>query len=106
MDFVRESGGVAGSVLITTRFVWPYGGRSVFLSGSFTGFSEHWPMTPVEGCPTVFQTICSLPPGYHQTKHGTTFVGTYGSGNALLDDKWVFIQLLESRVRAIVVIIY
>ncbi|KAL0376474.1 UNVERIFIED_CONTAM: Sucrose nonfermenting 4-like protein [Sesamum calycinum] len=23
-------------------------------------------MTPVEGCPTVFQTICSLPPGYHQ----------------------------------------
>lgn len=25
-----------------------------------------WPMTPVEGCPTVFQTICSLPPGYHQ----------------------------------------
>lgn len=26
----------------------------------------HWPMTPVEGCPTVFQTICSLPPGFHQ----------------------------------------
>ncbi|KAL0388761.1 UNVERIFIED_CONTAM: Sucrose nonfermenting 4-like protein [Sesamum radiatum] len=25
-------------------------------------------MTPVEGCPTVFQTICSLPPGYHQYK--------------------------------------
>ncbi|KAK6117360.1 hypothetical protein DH2020_048878 [Rehmannia glutinosa] len=45
-------------VLIPTRFVWPYGGRVVFISGSFT----------VEGCPTVFQTICSLPPGFHQYK--------------------------------------
>ncbi|KAG6400090.1 hypothetical protein SASPL_141578 [Salvia splendens] len=25
-------------------------------------------MTPVEGCPMVFQTICSLPPGCHQYK--------------------------------------
>ncbi|XP_022844693.1 sucrose nonfermenting 4-like protein isoform X2 [Olea europaea var. sylvestris] len=26
-------------------------------------------MTPLEGCPTVFQTICSLPSGYHQYKY-------------------------------------
>ncbi|XP_011071458.1 sucrose nonfermenting 4-like protein [Sesamum indicum] len=63
MDYLRES----GLVLIPTRFVWPYGGRSVYISGSFTGWTQ-WPMTPVEGCPTVFQTICSLPPGYHQYK--------------------------------------
>ncbi|KAH6756211.1 sucrose nonfermenting-like protein [Perilla frutescens var. hirtella] len=63
MDFSRES----GIVLIPTRFVWPYGGRVVYISGSFTGWTQ-WPMTPVEGCPTVFQTICSLPPGYHQYK--------------------------------------
>jgi CBS domain-containing protein len=64
MDFVRESAGT----LIPTRFVWPYGGRSVYLSGSFTGWTDHLQMTPVEGCPTVYQTICSLPPGFHQYK--------------------------------------
>ncbi|KAI3459286.1 hypothetical protein Pfo_015949 [Paulownia fortunei] len=63
MDYSRES----RMVLIPRRFVWPYGGRIVYISGSFTGWTQ-WPMTPVEGCPTVFQTICSLPPGYHQYK--------------------------------------
>lgn len=57
----------SGSVLLPIRFVWPHGGRSVYLIGSFTGWMQ-WPMTPVEGCPTVFQTICSLPPGYYQYK--------------------------------------
>lgn len=37
MDYARESSGVVGATLIPTRFVWPYGGRSVYLSGSFTG---------------------------------------------------------------------
>lgn len=69
MDYAKETGETpAGSALIPMRFVWPYGGESVFLCGSFTGWSGHYPMTPVEGCPTVFQTICSLPPGYHQYK--------------------------------------
>ncbi|XP_058084032.1 sucrose nonfermenting 4-like protein isoform X2 [Magnolia sinica] len=31
-------------------------------------WSEHLPMSPVEGCPTVFQAICSLTPGLHQYK--------------------------------------
>ncbi|GAB2287329.1 AMP-activated serine/threonine-protein kinase regulatory subunit [Dionaea muscipula] len=59
---------VAGTVLIPTRFVWRYGGRRVFLSGSFTGWSEHILMSPMEGYPTVFQVICNLTPGYHQFK--------------------------------------
>ncbi|XP_073275209.1 sucrose nonfermenting 4-like protein isoform X3 [Primulina huaijiensis] len=63
MDYANET----GMVLIPTRFVWPYGGRDIYISGSFTGWTP-WPMTPVEGCPTVFQTICSLPRGYHQYK--------------------------------------
>ncbi|XP_051129290.1 sucrose nonfermenting 4-like protein isoform X2 [Andrographis paniculata] len=63
MDFSREG----GMVLVPTRFVWPHGGSVVCISGSFTGWTQ-WPMTPVEGCPTVFQTICSLPCGYHQYK--------------------------------------
>jgi hypothetical protein len=29
-------------------------------------WSEHLPMSPVEGCPTVFQAICSLSPGIHE----------------------------------------
>lgn len=45
MDYPPESGAAsaAGTVLITTRFVWPHGGRSVYLSGSFTGsdFNVH-----------------------------------------------------------------
>ncbi|KAL8515604.1 hypothetical protein ACS0TY_014337 [Phlomoides rotata] len=61
MDYSHESG------LVFTRFVWPHGGRVVYISASFTGWTQ-WPMTPVEGCPTVFQTICSLPPGYHEYK--------------------------------------
>ncbi|XP_024026913.1 sucrose nonfermenting 4-like protein isoform X2 [Morus notabilis] len=64
----ESSGGHAGSILIPTRFVWPYGGRRVFLSGSFTRWSEHIPMSPVEGCPTVFQVVWNLSPGYHQYK--------------------------------------
>lgn len=67
-DGGHESSGVTGTVLVPTRFVWPYGGRRVFLSGSFTRWSEHILMSPMEGCPTVFQVIYSLAPGYHQYK--------------------------------------
>ncbi|KAM6545204.1 hypothetical protein CsatB_025940 [Cannabis sativa] len=95
MDASREVGGVPGPVLIPMRFVWPYGGRSVFLSGSFTRWSELVPMTPVEGCPTVFQAIYSLLPGYHQYKffvdgewrhdeHQPYVSGEYGVVNTIL----------------------
>ncbi|GMP76664.1 hypothetical protein CsSME_00033247 [Camellia sinensis var. sinensis] len=63
MDYAKETGETAaGTALIPTRFVWPYRGGSVFLCSSFTGWSAHYPMTPVEGCLTVFQTICSQVP--------------------------------------------
>lgn len=89
------STGLAGAVLIPTRFVWPYGGRRVFLSGSFTGWTEHIPMSPMEGCPTAFQVICNLTPGYHQYKFNVDgewrhdeqqpFVsGSYGVVNTVL----------------------
>lgn len=80
--------------VLPMRFVWPYGGRSVILSGSFTGWTEHIPMSPVEGCPTVFQVICSLTPGYHQYKffvdgewrhdeHQPSVNGNYGVVNTV-----------------------
>ncbi|GAB4835821.1 AMP-activated serine/threonine-protein kinase regulatory subunit [Ancistrocladus abbreviatus] len=64
----QNNGAGRGTVLVPTRFVWPYGGHRVFVSGSFTGWREHIPMSPMEGCPTVFQVICNLTPGYHQYK--------------------------------------
>ncbi|XP_020227815.1 sucrose nonfermenting 4-like protein [Cajanus cajan] len=95
MDSARNAGGVAGTVLIPMRFVWPYGGRSVYLSGSFTRWSELLQMSPVEGCPTVFQVIHSLAPGYHQYKffvdgewrhdeHQSYVPGEYGMVNTVL----------------------
>ncbi|XP_004508285.1 sucrose nonfermenting 4-like protein [Cicer arietinum] len=96
MDSARDAGGVAaGTVLIPMRFVWPYGGRSVYLSGSFTRWSELLQMSPVEGCPTVFQVIHSLAPGYHQYKffvdgewrhdeHQPYISGEYGIVNTVL----------------------
>ncbi|KAE9609588.1 hypothetical protein Lal_00006748 [Lupinus albus] len=68
MDSARDDVVAAGTVLIPMRFVWPYGGRSVYLSGSFTRWSELIQMSPVEGGPSVFQVIHSLAPGYHQYK--------------------------------------
>ncbi|KAJ4731246.1 5'-AMP-activated protein kinase subunit gamma [Rhynchospora pubera] len=67
-ESAHELGRVGDAALIPTRFVWPYGGKRVFLTGSFTRWSEHLPMSPVEGCPTVFQAICRLHPGVHQYK--------------------------------------
>ncbi|XP_043709812.1 sucrose nonfermenting 4-like protein isoform X3 [Telopea speciosissima] len=94
-DSLPETNEVAVTVAIPTRFVWPYGGTRVFLSGSFTRWSEHVPMSPMEGCPTVFQAICSLTPGYHQYKffvdgewrhdENQPFVtGNYGTVNTVL----------------------
>ncbi|KAJ0976232.1 hypothetical protein J5N97_018197 [Dioscorea zingiberensis] len=55
-------------MLIPTRFVWPHGGKRVYLTGSFTRWSDHIQMSPVEDCPTVFQTVYRLAPGFHQYK--------------------------------------
>ncbi|KAL8166377.1 hypothetical protein V2J09_007876 [Rumex salicifolius] len=82
------------AVMIRTRFIWPYGGSRVFLSGSFTGWSEHIPMSPVEGCPTIFHVMYNLTPGYHEYKfnvdgewrhdeHHPFVSGTYGVVNTI-----------------------
>ncbi|GAB2277485.1 AMP-activated serine/threonine-protein kinase regulatory subunit [Dionaea muscipula] len=93
-DPSHNSSAIAGTVLIPTRFFWPYGGRRVFLCGSFTGWSENILMSPMEGCPTVFQVICNLTPGYHQFKfnvdgewrhdeHQDVVSGSYGIVNTV-----------------------
>ncbi|CAL5339587.1 unnamed protein product [Camellia sinensis] len=95
VDIGPDKSGVLGPVLVPKQFVWRYGGRRVFLSGSFTRWTEHIPMSPMEGSPTVFQVICSLTPGYHQYKfivdgewrhdENEVFVsGNYGVVNTLI----------------------
>ncbi|MCO5608708.1 hypothetical protein L7F22_062922 [Adiantum nelumboides] len=54
--------------LVATPFIWPHGGHRVFLCGSFTRWQDMIPMSQVEGCPSVYQVIWSLSPGYHQFK--------------------------------------
>ncbi|KAF9681587.1 hypothetical protein SADUNF_Sadunf05G0017100 [Salix dunnii] len=56
------------SGVIPVRFVWPYGGGEVSIFGTFTRWTDLLPMSPVEGCPNVFQIVVSLVPGLHQFK--------------------------------------
>ncbi|XWS53648.1 hypothetical protein CRYUN_Cryun10bG0018700 [Craigia yunnanensis] len=58
----------AGMVLFPIQFTWPHGGRSVFLSGSFNGWTELVPMSQAEGSPNVFQAVCAVPHGCHEYK--------------------------------------
>ncbi|KAK4395451.1 Sucrose nonfermenting 4-like protein [Sesamum angolense] len=54
--------------MVQTPFTWRYGGHQVFLSGSFSGWSERMPMFLVEGSENIFQRIIDLPPGCYQYK--------------------------------------
>ncbi|XP_073018077.1 sucrose nonfermenting 4-like protein isoform X3 [Primulina eburnea] len=54
--------------MVQTPFTWRYGGREVFLSGSFNGWSERIQLIPMEGSAAVFQRIIDLPPGCYQYK--------------------------------------
>ncbi|TYI06968.1 hypothetical protein ES332_A10G194600v1 [Gossypium tomentosum] len=53
-------------MLFPIQFTWPYGGRSVFISGSFNRWAELVPMSQVEGAPNVFQAVCAVSHGCHE----------------------------------------
>ncbi|URD77331.1 CBS domain containing membrane protein [Musa troglodytarum] len=106
-DRTQVTAAVSCGVLIPTRFVWPYGGRRVYLLGSFTRWTEHLPMSPVEGCPSVFQAICSITPGIHQYKFFVDgewrhderqphMVGNYGIVNTLIVTQEASMQTILS----------
>lgn len=42
VDGACEGSGVSGPILIPRRFVWPYGGTTVFLTGSFTRYLSYY----------------------------------------------------------------
>ncbi|XVE65637.1 hypothetical protein DITRI_Ditri08aG0016300 [Diplodiscus trichospermus] len=70
MNSAQDAGRVStsGMVLFPVQFTWIHGGRSVFLSGSFNGWTELVRMSQVEGCPNVFQVVCAVRPGCHEYK--------------------------------------
>ncbi|KAG0476863.1 hypothetical protein HPP92_013704 [Vanilla planifolia] len=89
-----EASGVAEDVLFPKIFMWPYGGTRVYVTGTFTRWSDHVPMSPVEGWPTLFQATCRLTPGMHQYKfyvdgewrhdeHQPSMTGSYGTVNTI-----------------------
>ncbi|XP_020576886.1 sucrose nonfermenting 4-like protein isoform X1 [Phalaenopsis equestris] len=89
-----EATGIVGEVLFPKTFVWRYGGSRVLVTGTFTRWADHVPMSPVEGCPTLFQATCRLAPGMHQYKfcvdgewrhdeHEPSVSGSYGIVNIL-----------------------
>ncbi|MBA0600089.1 hypothetical protein Gorai_006288, partial [Gossypium raimondii] len=55
-------------MLFPIQFTWPYGGRNVFISGSFNRWAELVPMSQVEGAPNVFQAVCAVSHGCHEYK--------------------------------------
>ncbi|XVF66254.1 hypothetical protein PTKIN_Ptkin10aG0020500 [Pterospermum kingtungense] len=70
MNPARDAGRVAaaGVVMFPIQFTWPHGGRSVFVSGSFNGWTGLVTMSQVEGSPNVFQAVCPVPHGCHEYK--------------------------------------
>lgn len=54
--------------MVSKEILWPYGGREVFVSFYFNGWTKPIPMIPVEGSSNFFHLIQDLPSGRHQYK--------------------------------------
>ncbi|XP_011023639.1 PREDICTED: sucrose nonfermenting 4-like protein [Populus euphratica] len=67
------------------RFVWPYGGGEVSIFGTFTRWTDLIPLSPMEGCPNVYQVVVSLVPGLHQFKF-------YVDGQWRVDEQLSFVS--------------
>lgn len=47
---------------VATSFQWQYGGRSVYVCGSFTGWQEMVPLT-LNPHTNIFHVVINVPPG-------------------------------------------
>ncbi|XP_010249337.1 PREDICTED: sucrose nonfermenting 4-like protein isoform X2 [Nelumbo nucifera] len=87
--------------MVLTIFEWPYGGQHVFLTGSFTRWTEHIRMTLMENSGTVFQAIWDLTPGYHQYKFLVDGVWRFNEQEPCVTDEYgavnniIFVKELE-----------
>ncbi|KAJ6876795.1 hypothetical protein NC651_029719 [Populus alba x Populus x berolinensis] len=80
-----SSTGHDNSGVSPVRFVWPYGGGEVSILGTFTRWTDLIPMSPMEGCPNVYQVVVSLVPGLHQFKF-------YVDGQWRVDEQLSFVS--------------
>ncbi|KAJ6974313.1 sucrose nonfermenting 4-like protein isoform X1 [Populus alba x Populus x berolinensis] len=80
-----SSTGHDNSGVSPVRFVWPYGGGEVSIFGTFTRWTDLIPMSPMEGCPNVYQVVVSLVPGLHQFKF-------YVDGQWRVDEQLSFVS--------------
>ncbi|KAI5566421.1 hypothetical protein POPTR_013G020400v4 [Populus trichocarpa] len=80
-----SSTGHDNSGVSPVRFVWPYGGGEVSIFGTFTRWTDLIPMSPMEGCPNVYQVVISLVPGLHQFKF-------YVDGQWRVDEQLSFVS--------------
>ncbi|KAG0483454.1 hypothetical protein HPP92_011538 [Vanilla planifolia] len=90
----QEASGVSGGASVSKNFRVAVWGSRVFVTGSFTRWSDYVSMSPVEGCPTLFQATCRLSPGMHQYKfyvdgewrydeRQPSVTGSYGTVNTI-----------------------
>uniref|UniRef100_A0A6N2M8C5 CBS domain-containing protein n=1 Tax=Salix viminalis TaxID=40686 RepID=A0A6N2M8C5_SALVM len=77
------------------RFVWRYGGGEVSICGTFTRWTDLIPMSPMEGCPDVYQVVVSLVPGLHQFKF-------YVDGQWRVDEQLSFVNGTYGLVNTVV----
>ncbi|KAJ6762734.1 CBS DOMAIN IMMUNOGLOBULIN E-SET-RELATED [Salix purpurea] len=86
----HDNGGVS-----PVRFVWRYGGGEVSICGTFTRWTDLIPMSPMEGCPDVYQVVVSLVPGLHQFKF-------YVDGQWRVDEQLPFVNGTYGLVNTVV----
>mmetsp|Transcript_6124 Transcript_6124/g.21507 ORF Transcript_6124/g.21507 Transcript_6124/m.21507 type:complete len:254 (-) Transcript_6124:2652-3413(-) len=94
------------STLVPTRFVWPYGGHTVHVCGSFTNWLQSIPMAPdgsmSELGAQVFAVVCNLPPGYHQYKFVVDGEYRHDEAQLLMPDplgnvnNWLFVKKVDT----------
>nr|GMC71680.1 sucrose nonfermenting 4-like protein isoform X1 [Ipomoea batatas] len=71
--------------MVLTVFTWRYGGREVYLYGSYNGWGDGTVMNSMNGSTMDLSAAIDLPPGYHQYKF-------------LVDGTW---QVDEEQLRVI-----
>ncbi|KAJ6694331.1 hypothetical protein OIU85_005054 [Salix viminalis] len=90
-----SSTGHDNSGVSPVRFVWRYGGGEVSICGTFTRWTDLIPMSPMEGCPDVYQVVVSLVPGLHQFKF-------YVDGQWRVDEQLSFVNGTYGLVNTVV----
>lgn len=72
-DTTCEGSGVSVPVLIPQRFVWPYGGTRVFLTGSFTRYLSHYFLVMTTLVAVAILILCYYNATFCNVMNGNSF---------------------------------